>query len=95
MELLKEAEMIDAFIDFFPEWPPTHQRGAQQIDLISVSASLLEFIGFAFILDLSASESDHSCIGIDLNLGNLQKHCSLRDINPTHHQNCILGSTDV
>jgi hypothetical protein len=56
MELLEETEMIDAFIDFFPERPPTHQWGALQIDLISVSASLLEFIEFAFILDPSASE---------------------------------------
>jgi hypothetical protein len=69
--------------------------GSPTIDLISVSASLLEFIELAFLLDPSASESDHSCIGIDLNLGNLLKRHSLQDINPTHHQNCILGSTDV
>jgi hypothetical protein len=95
MELLEETEMIDAFIDIFPEQPPTHQQGALQINLISVSASLLEFIEFAFILDPSASESNHSCIRIDLNLGNLLKCRSLRDIDPTHHQNRILGSTAV
>ena len=95
MDLLQETDMVDPFTDFFAERPATHSRGSMQIDLISMSTSLLQYVDHAFILDPAISESDHSCIGIDFNLGNLLKRRSLRDIDPSHHQNRKLISTDV
>jgi hypothetical protein len=87
--------MVDPFTNFFTECPATHIQGSMQIDLISMSTSLLQYVDHAFILDPAISESDHSCIGIDFNLGNLLKHRSLCDIDPSHHQNRKLISTDV
>jgi exonuclease III len=95
MDLLQETDMVDPFTDFFAERPATHSRGPMQIDLISMSTSLLQCVNHAFILDPAISESDHSCIGIDFNLGNLLKRRSLRNIDPSHHQNQKLISTDV
>jgi exonuclease III len=95
MDLLQETDMVDPFTDFFAEHPATHSRGPMQIDLISMSTSLLQCVNHAFILDPAISESDHSCIGIDFNLGNLLKRRSLRNIDPSHHQNQKLISTDV
>ena len=65
MDLLQETNMVDPFTDFFTEHPATHIWGLMQIDLISMSTSLLQCIDYAFILDPAISESNHSCIGID------------------------------
>jgi hypothetical protein len=95
MDLLQETDMVNPFTEFFAERPATHSQGSMQIDLISMSTSLLQYVDHAFILDPAISESNHSCIGIDFNLGNLLKRRSLRDIDPSHHQNRKLISTDV
>jgi hypothetical protein len=87
--------MVDPLTDFFAERPATHSQGSMKINLISMSTSLLQYVDHAFILDPAISESDHSCIGIDFNLGNLLKCQSLCDIDLSHHQNRKLISTDV
>jgi hypothetical protein len=83
MDLLQETDMVDPFTDFLAECPATHSRGSMQIDLISMSTSLLQYVDHDYILDPAISESDHSCIGIDFNLGNLLKCQSLHDIDPS------------
>jgi hypothetical protein len=95
MDLLQEIDMVDPFTAFFAKRPATHSRGSMQINLISMSTSLLQYVDHAFILDPAISESDHFFIGIDFNLGNLLKRRSLRDIDPSHHQNRKLISTNV
>jgi hypothetical protein len=95
MDLLQETDMVDPFTDFFAKRPATHSRGLMKIDLISMSTSLLQYVDHAFILDPAISKINHSCIGIDFNLGNLLKGRSLRDIDPSHHQNRKLISTNV
>lgn len=96
-DLLDDTDMVDGFTDFFSSdsRPGTHQRGSEQIDQISLSYSLSEYIANAFILDPSYGEGDHSYIGIDLNLGAILNRESVRDVDPTHHQNRILVSKDV
>jgi hypothetical protein len=73
MDLLQETDMVDSFTDFFTKRPATHSQGSMQIDLISMSTSLPQYVDHAFILDPAISESNHSCIGIDFNLGILLK----------------------
>jgi hypothetical protein len=51
MNLLQETKMVDAFLKFFPTHPATHSQGSLQIDLISISMTLLEFVNIALILD--------------------------------------------
>ena len=87
--------MIDAFDDFFDECPVTHINGSKQIDLISVSHGLAPFINNAFILNPKYGKGDHLYIGIDLDFGLLTSHDDLSDIDPGHHQNWILVSTNV
>jgi hypothetical protein len=36
-DFLQDHDMVDAFSDLFDEWPATHFRGSDQIDLISIS----------------------------------------------------------
>jgi hypothetical protein len=93
--LLEEADMADAFTDFFDERPPTHNRGALQIDQISMSPSLLQYIDNAFILDPTHGEGDHSYVGIDFDIASLVNRRSIRDVDPGHNQNRLLVSTDV
>ena len=95
MDLLQETDMVDPFTDIFAERPATHSRGLMKIDLNSMSTSLLQYVDHAFILDPAISKINHSCIGIDFNLGNLLKRRSLRNIDPSHHQNQKLISTNV
>jgi hypothetical protein len=66
MDLLQETEMVDAFLEFFLTHPATHSQGSLQIDLILISLTLLKFVDKAFIFDPTNSQSDHSCIGIDI-----------------------------
>jgi exonuclease III len=93
--LLEEANMADAFTDFFDERPPTHNRGALQIDQISMSPSLLQYVNNAFILDPTHGEGDHSYIGIDFDIASLVNRRSIRDVDPGNNQNRLLVSTDV
>jgi hypothetical protein len=86
MDLLQETEIVDAFFEFFLTRPATHSQGSLQIDLISISMTLLEFVDNAFILDPTNSRSDHSGIGIEFNLAKLLQHSSLSEIDPFHHQ---------
>jgi len=87
--------MVDAFDDFFTDRPATHVNGSKQIDQISVSRFLANYIDFAFILDPSHGAGDHSYIGIDLNLSSLTSRTNLCDLDPGHVQNRNLVSTDV
>jgi hypothetical protein len=92
---LEDTDMADAFTDFFDECPPTHNRGSLQIDLISMSPSLLQYVENAFILDPNHGEGDHSYIGIDFDITSLVNWNKICDVNPRHHQNCILVLTNV
>ena len=63
--------MVDAFDDFLDEHLAAHVNGSKQIDLISISHSLVPYIDEAFILDPKTGEGDHSYLGIDLDFEQL------------------------
>jgi hypothetical protein len=46
-------------------------------------------------MDPNLGKSDHSNIGIDLNLGALISRSDLRDVDPTHPQGRALVSSDI
>jgi hypothetical protein len=87
--------MVDAFTEFFEDWPATHVNGTKQIDLISVSHKLAPYINRAFILSPANSEGDHSTIGIDFNFGGLTDNTNLSETDPGHAENWLLVSTDI
>jgi hypothetical protein len=87
--------MADAFTDFFDERPSTHNHGSLQIDLISMSPSLLKYVVNALILDPKHGEGDHSYIEIDFDIAFLVNHNNICDVDPGHHQNRILFLTNV
>jgi hypothetical protein len=66
--------MVNAFSDFMDARPTTHSSGSKQIDLISVSRQLAQYVNKAYILAPSDSEGDHSTIGIDFDLASLTSH---------------------
>jgi hypothetical protein len=79
----------------FFQHPATHSQGSLQIDLISISMTLLEFVNIALILNPTNSWSNHSSIGIDFNLAKLLQCSSLSEIDQSHHQSQNLVSTDI
>jgi hypothetical protein len=95
IDLLQETEMVDTFLEFFLTHPATHSQGTLQIDLISISLTLLKFVKYTFLLDPTNSQSDYSCISIDFNLAKLLKQSSLLEVDPSHHQSQNLVLTDV
>ena len=62
---------------------------------LTSSPSAVAFIDDAFILDPQYGEGNHSYIGIDLDFRLLTSHDDLSNIDPGHHQNQILVSTNV
>jgi hypothetical protein len=94
-DFLQDHDMVDAFSDLFDEWPATHFRGSDQINLISISCCLAPYVQKAYILPPSDSEGDHSTIGIDFDFGALALNADLSDIDPGHMENQELVSSDI
>lgn len=67
-DFLTDTDMIDCFDDLLLPRPPTHNRGSQQIDQLSMSSSLFGYLDKAFIHDPDYGEGDHSYFGMDFHL---------------------------
>jgi hypothetical protein len=94
-DFVQDHDMVDAFSDLFDEWPATHFRGSDQINLISISRRLAPYVQKAYILPPSDGEGDHSTIGIDFDFGALTSNADLSDIDPGHMENQVLVSSDI